>query len=69
LPLSIYKPIINWLIDCDSVVIVGNDISLDQHKDAGIIYPIDDDDWLIGLTTRLQQNQGCNWMIWVDYFD
>jgi len=47
LPLSSYKPMINWLID-DSIVIVVNDISLDQHKDAGTIYPIDDDvliDW------------------------
>jgi len=35
------------LIDCfvvNNVVIARNDISLDQHKDAGTIYPIDDDD-------------------------
>jgi len=43
LPLSSHKPIIDCLLDDDSVVIAGKAISLDQHKDVGTLYPIDDD--------------------------
>jgi len=34
---------IDCFIDDDSVVITGKAISLDQHKDVGMLYPVDND--------------------------